>query len=154
MWFFRIYLHLFRKSDNDPHMHDHPCGVLTFLFRGRYKEHTPVGAREYTAPSLRWFPASRIHRISIPKGYENKTMTLCMFMRNKRKWGFFVGGSRIDSEVYLVSRNEKPEHRVRFEFNEAAFSTEEEIRARGVLKDTPHFPKIDRFENKRNVREK
>lgn len=105
---YRLYVHRFLESDEGNHLHDHPCDVLTFMFRGRYIETTPALKRSartekerrsfpnqttlkvYSAPCLRRFRAEHIHRIDLLSENIGKTWTLCLFLPKRRDWGFYL----------------------------------------------------------------
>ena len=90
----RVYLHWFRQSDNSRCVHDHPCDVLSFVFRGSYLEYSDQARGEVLtiikAPSLRRFRAEHKHRIELTKEQKNKTWSLCLFFPKRRDWGFWV----------------------------------------------------------------
>jgi len=53
---FNVYLHEFRRSDDDRALHDHPWINLSYLIDGEYVEHTIAqggGASQSTAPRRR-----------------------------------------------------------------------------------------------------
>lgn len=100
---YRVYLHWFRQSDASRCLHDHPNSVLSLMLKGKYIERLPGGAvREYKAPCLRWFPAEHCHRVELPDGYEDKTWTLCLFLRKRRPWGFWVKGQWVGWRDYFT----------------------------------------------------
>lgn len=87
----RIYLHEFRRSDDDRALHDHPAASLSLGLWGRAIEHTiDAGGvhqrRELRAGQWRWRRARFAHRIEIAPG--ERYITLFIFFRNTREWGF------------------------------------------------------------------
>lgn len=97
----RVYLHWFRRSDASKCLHDHPCDVLSFVFRGSYVEHGEDRLSIIKAPSLRRFRAEHRHRIELTKEQENKTWSICLFGKKRRNWGFWVQGSEFRSTQWM-----------------------------------------------------
>ncbi len=65
---FKVYVHRFVADDWSRDLHDHPKRFVSIGLWGRYTEHGPGGRRrEYRAPWIRTFPASHIHRITLPR---------------------------------------------------------------------------------------
>lgn len=84
--FFNIYVHQFLRSDDDRALHDHPWLFnASWLLRGRYSEHTPVGAfdRNTGAFKCRWGRAT--HRIEL---ISDTCWTLFITGPRVREWGF------------------------------------------------------------------
>lgn len=98
----RLYLHWFRRSDNSRCLHDHPCSVWTFVFRGSYIEQLPDGtSRTISAPSIRRFPAEHLHRVEVP--VRNKTWSICWFGRRRRTWGFLTKKGWMNFKNYFYN---------------------------------------------------
>ena len=93
--FFRVYLHKFVGDDEREAMHDHPRASFSILFRGRYREITPVSlddkqneqVRIYRAISFIYRRAEHIHRVELIDG--KPAWTVFMMGRKRREWGFW-----------------------------------------------------------------
>lgn len=89
--FFNIYLHEFRKSDDDRALHDHPWVNFSFLIDGQYTEHTiqagGVHKKELKkAGDFRFrFSGKFAHRIELSHGY---CTTFFVTGPKYRDWGF------------------------------------------------------------------
>lgn len=84
---FNIYLHEFRRSDEDRALHDHPWPNVSILLFGRYVEHTiaagGVNKRvAYQAGDIKFRRSVAAHRIELTDG-------VC--------WSLFITGPRIRS---------------------------------------------------------
>lgn len=107
---FNVYLHHFRRRDEDRALHDHPWWSISFIFDGTYFEHTevpsimrgPHGQRTYTpkvtqrdAGAVAWRGAESRHRISLPivadgdGSYEVPCWTIFITGPKVRDWGFW-----------------------------------------------------------------
>lgn len=88
---FNIYLHNFRRSDDDRALHDHPWINCSFLLRGEYLEHTIAAGgihklKRLVAGNCRIRLSGKIaHRIELDKG---PCWTLFITGPNYRSWGF------------------------------------------------------------------
>jgi hypothetical protein len=91
---FNVYLHCFKRSDDDRALHDHPWLFnLSWLLRNRYREwvlgtSVPGGPREYIdrkqgAVKFRWGAAP--HRVELTDG---DCWTLFITGPRVREWGF------------------------------------------------------------------
>lgn len=115
----KLYLHRFMRSDTGRDLHDHPCDVICFVFRGRYVETTiadpPLAAacepgppitmkpslKVCAAPCLRRFRAEHIHRIDLFSENEGRTWSLCLFFPKRKPWGFILdNGTWIRWDAY------------------------------------------------------
>lgn len=82
-----VYLHEFRRSDDDRALHDHPWDNTTFVIEGEYREHTEFGrvyhrqAGETVSRS-----AETLHRIELIDG--RPAVSLFMTGPKIREWGF------------------------------------------------------------------
>lgn len=88
---FRVYVHCFKRSDDDRALHDHPATSLSVGLAGYGTEHTIAAGgiqhRRLIGPGqIRFRTARFAHRIEIEDGTE--FWTLFIFFRNSRKWGF------------------------------------------------------------------
>lgn len=88
---FNVYLHQFRRSDDDRALHDHPWANCSILLRGSYTEHTiaagGINRREVLgvgAIRARW--SGRIaHRVEL---HDGPCWTLFITGPRYRQWGF------------------------------------------------------------------
>lgn len=89
--FFNIYLHEFRRSDDDRALHDHPWFNLSVLLEGRYVEHT-IKAGGVRVAVERWRGAVKFrapwsaHRVELHE--EERCWTLFITGPVLRAWGF------------------------------------------------------------------
>lgn len=104
---FGIYVHKFVGDDWSRDLHDHPKRFISLGLKGRYIERTPSrvwpgreAARLYTAPWLRTFPASHIHRITLCADRQ-PCWTLVIVLRSVREWGFWHEGQWIHWKEYV-----------------------------------------------------
>ena len=87
---FNIYLHEFRRSDDDRALHDHPWPNASILLSGRYTEHTiPAGGinvrKVYKAGDVKLRSAKAAHRVELHAG---PCWSLFMTGPRLRDWGF------------------------------------------------------------------
>ena len=88
---FNIYLHQFRRSDDDRALHDHPWANCSILLRGTYTEHTiaagGINRRQVLhagSVRLRW--TGRIaHRVDL---HDGPCWSLFITGPRYRSWGF------------------------------------------------------------------
>lgn len=89
--FCNLYLHEFRRSDDDRALHDHPWGNVSILLDGAYIEHLPGNRKEYrfAGDIIRRGPGSP-HRIELLnlEPHSNATTTLFLTGPKVREWGF------------------------------------------------------------------
>ncbi len=90
---FNIYLHCFRRSDDDRALHDHPWVNLSILLRGSYREHLPGGVVKLRKPWRPWafwrLPirlATAAHRVELIEG--QPVWTIFITGPKVRVWGF------------------------------------------------------------------
>jgi hypothetical protein len=90
---FKAYVHRFVADDWSLDLHDHPKRFISIGLWGRYTEWRPLphGPREYRSPWIRTFPATHIHRLTLPPGRE--CWTIVIVSRHVREWGFWHVGS-------------------------------------------------------------
>ena len=89
--FFNVYLHSFRRSDDDRALHDHPWANCSVLLLGSYTEHTiaagGIHRRQVLSAGdvrLRW--SGRIaHRVEL---HDGPCWTLFITGPVYREWGF------------------------------------------------------------------
>jgi hypothetical protein len=95
---FAIYLHHFVNDDWSRDLHDHPKRFISIGLWGWYIETTPAGDKTYSAPWIRTFPATHIHRLSVPS---KNCWTLVIVLRPVREWGFWHLGKFIPWRRYV-----------------------------------------------------
>jgi hypothetical protein len=84
--FSNVYLHEFRRSDDDRAMHDHPWASTSVLIDGCYIEHTPEGRFVRNEGDVVSRAANAVHRIELLPG---QYATSLFFTGPKvREWGF------------------------------------------------------------------
>ena len=89
---YACYLHHFVGDDWSRDFHDHPKRFVSIGLKGSYVEESPayaVGARVFTAPWVRTFPAEHKHRLRLRLGSD--CWTLVFVGRKTREWGFWHG---------------------------------------------------------------
>jgi hypothetical protein len=99
-WLLGIYVHEFRRSDDDRALHDHPWPYVTHPLRGMYFEHSKDGMRVVNAGDTVWsFNPKRAHRVELWKDTtvkaggvvvvtERPCFTLFIRGPDMREWGF------------------------------------------------------------------
>jgi hypothetical protein len=104
-----IYLHHFVNDDWSRDLHDHPKRFISIGLRGWYLEYTPSDPWEdacypepkvtrYSAPWIRTFPATHIHRLTVPS---KSCWTLVIVLKPVREWGFWHLGRFIPWKSYV-----------------------------------------------------
>ena len=91
---FSVYLHHFVGDDWSFDLHDHPKRFISIGLWGWYIEQTPchhglqdrTDIKVYRAPWIRTFPATHIHRLSVPS---KNCWTLVIVLKPVREWGFW-----------------------------------------------------------------
>ncbi len=89
---FNVYLHHFRRSDDDRALHDHPWWNVSLLLRGRYREHMPHGVRTRRPGVPVYRHAEASHRIDLLRdeaGIEQAVWSLFITGPKVREWGFW-----------------------------------------------------------------
>ncbi len=81
-----VYLHEFRRSDDDRALHDHPWSSTSIVIAGSYVEVTPHGRFTRNTGDVITRPATAPHRIEIPGG--ESVITLFITGPHEREWGF------------------------------------------------------------------
>lgn len=94
--YFNIYLHNFRRSDDDRALHDHPWWNLSIILRGGYWEHLPVDSanlktrRWWRRPFKPYFrTAMAAHRIELDLPITGPVWSLFFTGPKIRTWGFW-----------------------------------------------------------------
>lgn len=88
---FNIYVHEFKRSDDDFALHDHPWVNLSVLVEGSYLEHTIADGGVHhrvrrDAGDVKLRAAKAAHRIELIQG--ELVRTIFITGPNVRKWGF------------------------------------------------------------------
>lgn len=114
---FNVYLHHFVGNDWSKDLHDHPKRFISIGLWGWYIEETPhmIGyfdgnfekdwidfknpdRKRFTAPWIRTFSASHIHRLVVPS---KNCWTLVITLKAVRPWGFWHLGRFIPWKHYV-----------------------------------------------------
>ncbi len=93
-----LYLHEFRRSDNDRCFHDHPWNFLTLIVRGGYVEHMPTGNFWRRPGRILWRRAEHRHWVELAPG--TVSWTLVLRFRRRRVWGFWTKGGFVPWNSY------------------------------------------------------
>lgn len=97
--FLNIYLHKFKRSDDDRALHDHPWWFASLILKGEYLEHRDDGTtRHRKAGSLALRRPNTLHRVELLQevrdfghftmNREAPTWTLIITGPKIREWGF------------------------------------------------------------------
>ncbi|RAV17480.1 hypothetical protein DQP57_00185 [Mycobacterium colombiense] len=98
--FINIYLHKFKRSDDDRALHDHPWWFASLILKGQYIEHRDDGStRHRKAGSVALRRPNTLHRVQLLQevvtsdaGWtmqrERPTWTLIVTGPKLRNWGF------------------------------------------------------------------
>lgn len=86
---FSIRLHLWLRSDDKRHMHDHPWSFVTLVLRGSYVDVSPAGRDQLRWGSVRYREATHRHYVEVPA---TGALTLLVTSAPVRNWGFWVKG--------------------------------------------------------------
>ena len=95
-----VRLHVIRRPDEDPDMHDHPWSFVSLLLWGTYDEERPAGTRE-----VRWVnvcKADGLHRIV--KLHRPSVVTLVFTGPRVRNWGFATKDGWVGWRDYVSSK--------------------------------------------------
>lgn len=106
---FSVYLHHFVGDDWSRDLHDHPKRFISIGLWGWYIEETPffntpsgiytlTKTKKYHAPWIRTFPATHIHRLTVPS---KNCWTLVIVLKPVREWGFWHLGRFIPWRRYV-----------------------------------------------------
>lgn len=112
---FKAYLHHFVGNDWSRDLHDHPKRFISIGLWGWYVEETPCGLKDwenengkivvmraYRAPWIRSFPATHIHRLTVPS---KNCWTLVIVLKTVREWGFWHRGRFIEWKQYVYGKD-------------------------------------------------
>ncbi len=109
-----VYLHHFVGDDWSLDLHDHPKRFISIGLWGSYVEETPFHPADsewaalgpvrttYRAPWIRSFPATHIHRITVPS---KSCWTLVIVLKTVREWGFWHAGIFHPWRAYVAKDN-------------------------------------------------
>ncbi|MBD2842686.1 hypothetical protein [Erythrobacter rubeus] len=88
--YLNIYLHEFRRSDDDRALHDHPWPSTSFIIEGGYLEHTPEGVFKRKAGDVVGREAEAMHRVELFKSGSGESPAVSLFVTGSkvREWGF------------------------------------------------------------------
>jgi hypothetical protein len=95
---FSVYLHHFVGNDWSRDLHDHPKRFISIGLWGSYVEETPFYTVGYRAPWIRTFPATHIHRLTVPS---KNCWTLVIVLKPVREWGFWHDGRFMHWKSYV-----------------------------------------------------
>ena len=98
-----LYLHIFRRSDHDRELHDHPWSFTTLLLWPGYIEETQSGKRRKFPLQLLFRPALFRHRVELLPVYEY-SISLVFVGPKKRVWGFWRDGDFIPFKKYFEEK--------------------------------------------------
>ena len=101
---FNVYLHDFRRSDDDRAMHDHPWWNISIVLRGRYIEHILDEPSRICGPGTIVFrPALMAHRIELfnVPARPRPCLTLFITGRRRREWGFYCPRGWVHWQEFL-----------------------------------------------------
>lgn len=82
-----VYLHEFRRSDDDRALHDHPGDNVSWVLSGSYLEVTPEGTFTRRPGDIVRRTAEAAHRIELPPG-TGRVLSLFQIGPIRREWGF------------------------------------------------------------------
>jgi hypothetical protein len=100
-----VYLHHFLGDDWALDPHDHPRRFISIGLKGWYFEDVFDGAgnllrtERYSAPWLRSFPASHVHRVRAVEC--GNTWTLVIVLAKSHAWGFVQNGKWVPFREYV-----------------------------------------------------
>lgn len=99
---FGIFLHRIYRSDDDPHLHDHPWPFASLILWGGYWECLPDDRVTRRRPgTLVFHRATDMHRVSILG--DRPATTLVLIGRRYRDWGFATEVGWVQWREYLKS---------------------------------------------------
>ncbi len=85
--FCNVYLHRYLGSDDDRALHDHPWHSVSFLLRGRLREHLQGGrSREIARGWPVWRAPTLAHRLDL---LSDTALTVFITGPRVRDWGFY-----------------------------------------------------------------
>ena len=123
----KLYLHVFHRSDEDRELHDHPWPFLSLILWGGYTETRPVGAnrailrglggadggfrafwmateqRRYWPGALLFRPPWWAHRVELAPG--KKSVSLVLVGPKRRDWGFFSRYGWVPWKLFTSSKD-------------------------------------------------
>lgn len=104
--FFNIYLHEFRRSDDDRALHDHPWINFSYLLAGEYVEHSILAggvqtAIRYRKGNFKFRRAKTAHRIEIDLPCWSLFVTGPVI----REWGFHCPAGWRSWKIFTSKRD-------------------------------------------------
>ena len=103
-FYFNLFLHKFLKSDSED-LHDHPWSFISIPIYPGYWEHT-INGKKWRGPlSIRYAPASQLHRVELLENY-NYCWTIFIPLKQIKPWGFMTNNGWINHEEYLKQKKE------------------------------------------------
>ena len=81
---FKIFLHHFYRSDEDPELHDHPWNFISLILWSGYHEVLPSGVRRRRPGHLVHHRAEDAHRVVLSR----PSWSIVITWGPKRTWGF------------------------------------------------------------------
>lgn len=102
---YSIRIHEWHADDDLRHMHDHPTWFWTLVLKGGYTDRSESGDDVMRPGSLRFRPAEYKHSVAdVVPG----TITLLLFGRPQRRWGFWVSEKLIKRDKYFAEHGHHP----------------------------------------------
>lgn len=104
--YFNVYLHLFKRSDDDRARHTHPWLFnISWLLRGKYREWFGDGANDFADRNAgeikpRWGAAP--HRVELTDG---DCWTIFITGPRIREWGFLCARGFIHWKIFTAAGN-------------------------------------------------
>src|SRR5262249_52489700 len=100
-----LYLHFIFEADYDRHPHDHPCNFWSLVLRGGYTEQVYTMSENLYFNEVTWRRRWSIHKMPIEAAHRitvlaPRTVTLCLFGRRQRNWGFWTEGGFVEWQEY------------------------------------------------------
>lgn len=105
LWLFSIRIHVWHRSDDKRHMHNHAFDFITMVLKGSYTDVTEDERDVLSIGSIRVRKAGHLHFVGWPK---DPTITLLLCGPKKQNWGFKVS-NRIMRPLRYFSRYGHPD---------------------------------------------
>jgi hypothetical protein len=112
---FKLYLHIIKRSDDDPDPHDHPWDFTTLILKNGYIDESYVlnpwgrdnsDKDELSFLSVRHRKAEHVHQVKLKEG--RPAWTLVVLGKYRRKWGFVTKDRWVLWREYLNFWGEDP----------------------------------------------
>jgi hypothetical protein len=100
-----LYFHQIYRADEDPHLHNHPWNIATWILDGGYIETTEAGDEVRREGSFAYRTRKQFHKIKeLLKG---RTCTLALCIGKRNDWGYKLeDGSVVSNEQYRKLKHE------------------------------------------------